>query len=153
MFSDQVRAALVSGRRSFNGSAAFILRHPPFEKLYCYYLIKSDIGVCGGKMKPKSIRSIAIFVAVVSFAALSRYLLTEIETRLQILVFLILAVCVEWIVKPLLGVRSQWLLAILTGLCSTIAIILVRWYLEGLCPHTWPQCPNPIYAIRKSWGI
>lgn len=111
------------------------------------------LPVSGDCMKPKHWGALALFLAIVSFAALSRYFLTETESRLQIFIFASLAAFVEWIVKPSLGMRPQLPLALLTGVCSAAAILLVRWHLEGLCPHTWPQCPDPIYAVRKSWGI
>lgn len=111
------------------------------------------LPVSGDCMKPKHWGALALFLAIVSFAALSRYFLTETESRLQIFIFASLAAFVEWIVKPSLGMRPQLPLALLTGVCSAAAIVLVRWHLEGLCPHTWPQCPDPIYAVRKSWGI
>lgn len=153
MLSDQVRAALVSGRRSLSGSAAFLFECLFLEKVITTTSNARVLSASNDYMKFKAIWSFALSLAVVIFAALSRYILTETESRLQIMAFSSLAFCVEWIVKPSLGVTPRWSSALLTGLCSTAAIILVRWHLEGLCPHTWPQCPDPIYVVRKSWGI
>lgn len=113
----------------------------------------TSLSAFGDFMKTWSLGTLALFLTIVSLAALTRYFLTETESRLQIFIFASLAAFVEWIVKPSLGMRPQLPIAFLTGVCSAAAIVLVRWHLEGLCPHTWPQCPDPIYAVRKSWGI
>lgn len=97
--------------------------------------------------------SIALLLTITCMAALSRFLLTETESRKQIIAFWVLSACAGGVLKLTLGLRRSWPLALLTGTTATAAILLVRWHLEGLCPHTWPQCPDPIYAIRKSWGI
>jgi hypothetical protein len=104
-------------------------------------------------MSPRAVVSFTFFFAITAAAALSRLTLTGTESRKHILAFWILAVTVEAVIKPRLRVRPSLWLALLTGACATGAIVFVRWHLEGLCPHTWPQCPHPIYAARKSWGF
>ena len=98
----------------------------------------------------KKATAAGLVVMFIGFAALGRYLLPDIETRKQIITFWIMSICVEFFVKPKLGIRQSWTLAILSGVCATTAILLVRWHIKGLCPHTWPQCPDPAYAIWKA---
>jgi hypothetical protein len=104
-------------------------------------------------MPRQAMVSFALLVAIIAAAGLSRLTLTEIESRKQIIVFWILAIVIEAVIKPRLRVKRSLWIAFLTALCATGAILLVRWYLKGFCPHTWPQCPDPIYAFRKSLGI
>ncbi len=104
-------------------------------------------------MTIKALGSFAFFSGIIGLAALTRFWLTETESRTQILVFCSLTACVEWGVKPLLGMRPRLVVALFTGVGAAGAILIVRWHLEGLCPHTWPQCPDPVYAVLKSLKI
>ncbi|WP_221420144.1 hypothetical protein [Novosphingobium chloroacetimidivorans] len=104
-------------------------------------------------MSRQALISLVLLLLIVWAAVLSRLALTETESRKQILAFWVLAVTVEALVKPTLRLRSNLWMAILTGLCVTCAIVSVRWYLKGFCPHTWPQCRNPILDLVKSFGI
>jgi hypothetical protein len=101
----------------------------------------------------KTTMAAGLVVMIIGFAAVSRYLLPDIESRKQIITFWIIAICVEFVVKPKLGIRQSCALAVLSGVCATTAILLVRWHIKGLCPHTWPQCPDPAYAIWKAWSV
>jgi hypothetical protein len=94
-----------------------------------------------------------LLIALTGLATLSRLWFTETETRLQIAAFLAFAVCVEWVLKPRIGIRPKWPLMIITGCFTTGAIILTRWHLKGLCPHTWPQCPEPLEALLALSGL
>jgi hypothetical protein len=96
---------------------------------------------------------VAFLIGLASLAALSRYTLTFTESRWQIAAFWLVVVCAEWYVKPRVGIKPQWLLALSTCACTTGAIILVRWHIKGLCPHTWPQCPSPMAGVLHSLGV
>jgi hypothetical protein len=97
--------------------------------------------------------SVLLILALSGAAALSRFCIPSISSRLQIAAFCFLAVGIEWFIKPELGKKPSVMVALLTCACTAAAILLVRWHTEGLCPHTWPQCTDPIYAVRKSWGV
>jgi hypothetical protein len=97
--------------------------------------------------------TLAIGVGLTFAAALTRYLLPSFPSRLQIAFFIFLTIFVECWIKPELKVKPKFLAALLTCACTLGAILLVRWQTEGLCPHTWPQCSEPIYAWRKAWGL
>jgi hypothetical protein len=104
-------------------------------------------------MSHNRLKSVLFIFALSGAAALSRLCMPSISSRLQIAAFCFLAVGIEWFIKPELGKKPSVMVALLTCACTTAAILLVRWHTEGLCPHTWPQCTDPIYAVRKSWGI
>lgn len=82
-------------------------------------------------------------------AGASRLLLTTTESRVQIAAFLFIGALVELGVKPSWGISPRLGSWIATGMCTTFAILTVRWHLEGLCPHTQPLCQNPIGAAIK----
>ena len=43
---------------------------------------------------------------------------------------------------------ARWLTALATAIATTLAILAVRWHVEGLCPHTWPQCASyPFWRV------
>jgi predicted cobalt transporter CbtA len=97
--------------------------------------------------------SIAVIMALSALAALSRYSFIHTESRVQITAFWILSGFAEWGLKPLLGIEPKLAIWLITGVCTTSTILLVRWSLEGLCPHTWPQCPDPIDAYGRILGL
>jgi hypothetical protein len=97
--------------------------------------------------------SLITLVAFATLASVSRYSLPKLESRVQILIFLMLTGLAEWLVKPLVGVQPTWGAAVITALSTTSAIVLVRWLREGLCPHVWPQCIDPIAAYVRLIGF
>ena len=105
------------------------------------------------RLSRENLISLTSLVALTALAAVSRSSLPKLESRLQILIFLTLAGLVEWVVKPHVGAQSRWAAAVVTGLFTTGAIVLVRWSSEGLCPHAWPQCADPIAAYVKLIGL
>lgn len=105
------------------------------------------------RMSRQALISITLLLALVGAAVLSRLTLTEVESRKQIFAFCCLTLIIEMLVKPTLRIRPNLWVALLTGLCATCAIVAVRWHLKGFCPHTWPQCRDPIRELVKSFGI
>lgn len=95
----------------------------------------------------------SFLIGLTILAALSRYTLTSTESRRQIAAFWLVVICVERYLKPRVGLKPHWLPALFTCACTTGAIVLVRWQIKGLCPHTWPQCPSPVLALRTSIGV
>lgn len=78
---------------------------------------------------------LAAFAVVFGIAAaLSRYVFTVVETRIQTLTFIYFAASYEWVARPLFGQKPNLLRAVLNASAATTAIIVVRWRLEGLCP-------------------
>jgi hypothetical protein len=67
-------------------------------------------------------------------AALSRHTAVWIETRIQILVFIILAAIYEWALRPTIGQRPQLVGLAINAALAAAAILATRWHLEGLCP-------------------
>ncbi len=100
-------------------------------------------------MKRNLLVSLTLVLALSGLAALSRYQLATVLSRHQIAAFAVAAVSVELLIKPRLGIRPSWLMAIATTACTTAAIIATRWSMKGLCPHTWPRCPDPIAAAQS----
>lgn len=96
---------------------------------------------------------VCFLLGLTSLATLSRYMLTSTESRLQIGAFCLVVAFAEWYLKPRMHLKPHWLLAVLNCVCTTGAIVAVRWHIEGLCPHTWPQCPRPMSALLTSLGI
>lgn len=104
-------------------------------------------------MATGSMFTLAQVTALTALAALSRHALPQTQSRVHILVFLLLAGLTEWGVRSASGLKPRLRVAILTGACTTGSILLVRWLREGLCPHTWPQCPDPLSAYSKMLGF
>lgn len=76
----------------------------------------------------------AVGVGFGAVATISRQTILSVETRVQILAFVILAVLYELAARPHFGQRSRGLgVAVNAGL-ATAAILATRWHLEGLCP-------------------
>lgn len=77
-------------------------------------------------------RNQALLTQAIGFsfaAALTRYLIFDIETRMQIAAFVVLAAVWGWTNR-----RSGLVGFIVNSVASAAAIIAVRWWLEGLCP-------------------
>ena len=100
-------------------------------------------------MRRNLLVSLALVLALSGLAALSRYLLPTVLSRHQIAAFVIAAGAVELLIKPRFGVRPTWPAFVLTASCTTSTIIATRWSMQGLCPHTYPQCPDPV-AMAES---
>lgn len=79
-------------------------------------------------------RSAAIGLGFAAAAALARHTFLTVETRIQIVIFIVLAVIHEWLVRPAIGQRSQFLSASINAGLAAAAILATRWHLEGLCP-------------------
>ncbi len=92
--------------------------------------------------------NILLAAGLVALAILSRFMLLDTYSRWQIAAFWLLAALLEWGVKPRIGLKARWLTALATAIATTLAILAVRWHVEGLCPHTWPQCASyPFWRV------
>lgn len=65
------------------------------------------------------------------FAGTGRLLLPLTLSRVQIIAFLIAAVAVELVAKPLAGRRPSPVSFAVNAAAATLAVIAVKWWLEG----------------------
>jgi hypothetical protein len=77
-----------------------------------------------------------VAVATTFFAAAiaARALVLSIETRLQLLGFVVLAAAYELRSRPGLGIKPSLSGFAINAAVAMIGVILVRWQVEGLCP-------------------
>lgn len=59
----------------------------------------------------------------------------QIETRYLVVLFCGLALMVEWGIRPALGLKRDWARFALNCIAATLAIIAVKWTIEGV--HPW----------------
>ena len=83
---------------------------------------------------------LGLWAGLVGLAIISRYTLLDVESRTQILCLWLIAATVEWPVKIALGLRSRSSSFLSVCVMIAIAVITTRGFIEGLCPHTWPNC-------------
>ena len=76
------------------------------------------------------IARIALGFAV--FAGISRLLLPMTLSRVQITAFLVAAMAVELVAKPLAGRRPSLVSFAANAAAATLAVIMVKWWLEGI---------------------
>lgn len=62
----------------------------------------------------------------------SRYL---IETRYIIALFCLLAIVLEFVIRPAMGARRDFAALLLNCTAATVAIVAVKWIMEGI--HPW----------------
>ena len=67
-------------------------------------------------------------------AAITRAILTETESRGQMLGFAALAAAYELISRPALGITPRLSGFAINAGVAIIAVLAIRWQLEGLCP-------------------
>lgn len=93
---------------------------------------------------------LALAILLVLSAVWSRYTFQETESRFQIFLLWIFAFVVEWGLKPTYGTRPDWRVFLAICFLAAGAVIAVRSKVEGLCPHTWPDCSfhRPIPLLR-----
>ena len=73
----------------------------------------------------------ALAFAIAGFVA--RYLSQgDVETRYLILVFWLFVALLELVVRPAFGMRRNYAALILNGTAATIAIISMKWLIEGV---------------------
>jgi hypothetical protein len=63
-----------------------------------------------------------------------RFLFQSVESRLQIAVFWLLALALELVLRPSANARPRWIHVVFNGIAATIAIVAVKWSMEGLPP-------------------
>lgn len=84
-----------------------------------------------GRILSLSLWAVAFGAAGMSTRYLTQY---QIETRYLVLLFLALAIALEWVRRPLPGRRVDTTRLTLNCAVSAAAIIAMKWMLEGL-PH------------------
>lgn len=85
--------------------------------------------------------NIAIVIVFALLGVASRLAFQTTETRLQILGSWILALAVDRIGKPAIALKPSRTWCALAAAAASAGMLLVRWHLEGLCPHRYaPHC-------------
>lgn len=78
---------------------------------------------------------LALGFAIVAGAA--RWLLPLTYSRLQVIAFVLAAVAVELVAKPLAGRRPSLAGFSLNAAAATLAVVAVKWWLEGISLAHW----------------
>jgi hypothetical protein len=86
----------------------------------------------------------AIALAFGMTAALSRCVLTTVESRLQMAAFIYAVAVNEWLAGPARGRNPSIAWALINAFAAIAAILAVRWNLEGLCPGVTRARCSPI---------
>jgi hypothetical protein len=91
-------------------------------------------------IRRRRLAELGLWIGLVGLAIAGRYILLDVESRIQILCLWLVAATVEWPVKAALGFRSR--IGSFLSVCAMIAIAVIatRGFIKGLCPHTWPNC-------------
>lgn len=73
------------------------------------------------------------------FAGISRLLLPLTLSRIQIVAFVLAAMLIEAVAKPIAGKRPSAGSFLSNACAATVAIVLVKWWLEGVSLAHWAR--------------
>ncbi|MBW6522397.1 hypothetical protein KZ810_02700 [Sphingomonas sp. RHCKR47] len=94
-----------------------------------------------GAMHRDRINNAVLVVAFGLFGVACRFVLQATETRLQIVAVCVLAIAVDRLAKPMMRLRPSRTWCAAAAAAGTAGMLIVRWNLEGLCPHNpLPHC-------------
>lgn len=77
---------------------------------------------------------VAVATTFLAAAIATRALVLSIETRLQLLGFVVLAAAYESRSRPALGIKPRLSGFAINAVVAIIGVVVVRWQVEGLCP-------------------
>lgn len=78
---------------------------------------------------------VGVLMAFAVAGAVSRFALQLTHSRLQVAAFVVAAVALEWLGSRWMPIVPSRFWGVANALAASAAILIVRWHLEGLCPH------------------